>query len=486
MPQEFHVGVFEMTRIVPVILSGGAGTRLWPVSREALPKPFIRLADGETLLQKTLLRALSVGDVAAVLTVTNENYFFLTRDDYADTGRELPECEFLLEPVGRNTAPAIAAAALHVARQHGENAVMLVLPSDHLIRDTKAFAGAVAQAKPLAEHGWLVTFGIKPTGPETGFGYIEAGDPIPGESGRRVKRFTEKPNLETAAAWVADGRHFWNGGMFCFSAGSMVKALRLHAPQVLAAVETTFAASRLDRTPITLDAEAFGAVPDISIDYAIMERAENVAVIEAAFDWNDIGSWNAVAQLTAPDERGNRVNGDAIAIDSDECFIHGDSRMIAAIGLKDMLIVDTPDALLVADRSRVQDVKMAVQQLKASDHESVRLHRTAHRPWGTYTVLDEGSRYKIKRIVVKPGASLSLQTHRFRSEHWVVVSGVARVTNGGEPIDLQVDESTYIPAGTQHRLSNPGTAACVMIEVQTGDYVGEDDIVRLDDNYGRI
>ncbi|WIM04730.1 MAG: mannose-1-phosphate guanylyltransferase/mannose-6-phosphate isomerase [Candidatus Nitricoxidivorans perseverans] len=474
-----------MRAFIPVILSGGAGTRLWPVSREALPKPFIKLPDGESLLAKTLLRAAALPDVTEVLTVTNRDHYFLTRDEYelCDPPLGLPPLDYLLEPFGRNTAPAIAAAALHVAARHGPDAALLVLPADHLIADHAAFAAAVAQARELAAEGWLATFGIRPTGPESGFGYIEAGEAL--DRGHRVVRFIEKPTREKAAEYLAAGNFTWNSGMFCFTAGALADALREHAPDLLAAVEATLAATDFDKPPPVLAAERFRQAPDISIDYAVMERAGRVAVVPAAFDWSDIGSWNALAELTAADGCGNRVSGEAVLVDAANCFVQGCERVVAAVGVKDLLIVDTADALLVADRSRAQDVKAVVQQLRLTAHDSVRHHRTVHRPWGTYTVLEEGDRFKIKRIAVKPGASLSLQMHHHRSEHWVVVSGMARVVNGEREIFVRTDESTYIPAGTAHRLSNPGVIDCVMIEVQTGDYLGEDDIVRFEDKYGR-
>jgi mannose-1-phosphate guanylyltransferase/mannose-6-phosphate isomerase len=472
-----------MSAFVPVILSGGAGTRLWPVSREALPKPFIKLPDGESLLQKTLKRAVALPDVAEVLTVTNRDHFFLTRDE-CDTVEGLPSLDYLLEPFGRNTAPAIAAAALHVAGRHGADALLLVLPADHLISDQVAFGAAVAQAKQFATDGWLVTFGIRPTAPETGFGYIEAGEVI-GSAGHKVARFVEKPDLDKAKSYLAAGNLTWNSGMFCFAAGAMLDALRTHAPELLAAVEATLAATDFARQPPVLAAESFKLVPDISIDYAVMEKADKVAVVPASFDWSDIGSWNALAELTAADGSGNRVAGEAVLVDASNCYVQGEERIVAAVGVDNLLIVDTADALLVADRERAQDVKAVVQQLKLTAHDSVRHHRTVHRPWGSYTVLEEGERFKLKRIVVKPGASLSLQMHHHRSEHWVVIAGMARVVNGEREVFVRTDESTYIPAGTAHRLANPGKIDCVMIEVQTGDYVGEDDIVRLEDNYGR-
>lgn len=476
--------------LLPIILSGGAGSRLWPVSREALPKPFIALPDGETLLQKTLKRAIELPGVEHVLTVTNRDYYFLTRDEYESHADDADGNgivhDYLLEPMGRNTAPAIAAAALHAARKHGEDVILLVLPADHLIKDHASFAQAVAHAQTLALQGHLVTFGIQPTSPETGYGYIESGAALPGSSGYQVARFVEKPDLATARDYLASGRFTWNSGMFCFTAGAMLAALRACAPEVLAAVEQTLAATALDKDPIVLDAATFAAVPDISIDYAVMERADKVAVVPVSFDWSDIGSWSALAELVAPDERGNRASCDTVLLDSDNCFIQSDTRMVAAIGVDDLLVVDTPDALLIAHNSRAQDVKSVVAQLKLLSHATVHHHRKTHRPWGTYTVLEEGEGFKLKRIVVKPGASLSLQMHHHRSEHWVVVSGTAKVINGEREILVQRNESTYIPAGTAHRLTNPGVVDCVMIEVQTGDYLGEDDIVRLEDRYGRV
>lgn len=477
--------------LLPIILSGGAGSRLWPVSREALPKPFIALPDGETLLWKTLKRAIALPGVENVLTVTNRDYYFLTRDEY-DANAECAASDakhivhdYLLEPVGRNTAPAIAAAALHASRKYGEDTVLLILPADHLINDQSSFAQAVSAATELAKQGWLVTFGIQPASPETGYGYIESGESISDTIACKVARFVEKPDLDTARAYLASERFTWNSGMFCFTAGAILAALRVCAPALLSAVEQTLSATDFDKTPAILDAATFALAPDISIDYAVMERADKVAVVPVSFDWSDIGSWSALAELVAPDARGNRVSCETVLVDTDNCYVQSDSRMIAAVGVDNLLIVDTPDALLIAHNSRAQDVKSVVTRLKLLSHATVHHHRKTHRPWGTYTVLEEGEGFKLKRIVVKPGASLSLQMHHHRSEHWVVVSGTAMVINGEREILVQRNESTYIPAGTAHRLTNPGNIDCVMIEVQTGDYLGEDDIVRLEDRYGR-
>jgi mannose-1-phosphate guanylyltransferase/mannose-6-phosphate isomerase len=471
--------------LIPVILSGGAGTRLWPVSREAHPKPFIVLPGGQSLMQKTLLRAAALKP-DSILTITNRDYFFITRDAYAEVALEPGiALDYLLEPVGRNTAPAIAAGALRLRDQFGDAATMLVLPSDHLIGDVPAFAAAVQAATELAEQGYLVTFGIAPTSAETGFGYIEADQARKLSAGLAVRRFVEKPTRAKAEEYLASGRYYWNSGMFCFRVGEFLAELARCAPEVSEAVSAAWQATKRNEQPVAIDAEAFARIADISVDYAVMEKAERVAVVPGRFDWSDIGSWQALGDLTPADAAGNRVQGEAVLVDSKDCYVRSEDRLVAALGVENLLVVDTPDALLVADRGRAQDVKQIVQRLKESGHESARLHRTVHRPWGTYTVLEEGPRFKIKRIEVKPGASLSLQYHHRRSEHWVVVSGSARIVNGEREINLAADQSSYIPAGTAHRLANPGAVDCVMIEVQSGDYLGEDDIVRLEDNYGR-
>ncbi|BCB28729.1 phosphomannose isomerase/mannose-1-phosphate guanylyl transferase [Sulfurimicrobium lacus] len=478
--------------LIPVILSGGAGTRLWPVSREAHPKPFMKLADGQSLLQKTFLRAAGLPGVREILTITNREYYFKSKDEYEATEvQTAARPTFLLEPVGRNTAPAIALGAMKIAAEHGPDALMLVLSADHLIDNLDSFSSAVDAACLSAKGGTLATFGIVPTGPETGFGYIECGDEVePSSPVRRVSRFVEKPTQDVAREYLATGRYLWNSGMFCFKAGVILQELAVHAPLLhqaaLACWEATQERSGPKDGMTDIDSATFAHVPDISIDYAIMERSDNVVVVPGDFSWSDIGSWGAVSDLVRPDEAGNRVVGEAILVDTENTYIQSENRLVAAVGLEHLIIVDTPDALLVANRDRVQDVKKVVEQLKLQAHESYKLHRTVSRPWGTYTVLEDGPRFKIKRIVVKPGAALSLQMHHHRSEHWVVVSGMARVVNGGQEIFVNTNESTFIPAGHKHRLENPGILDLVMIEVQSGEYLGEDDIVRFEDVYGRV
>jgi len=470
--------------LIPLILSGGSGTRLWPVSREAYPKPFIKLPDGQSLLQKTLGRLAPLGDTAEVITVTNREHLFATRDEYTRMGGGASHF-FVLEPLARNTAPAVAVGALAAVARHGPDVILLVLPADHLVPDAEAFTQSVRHAIELAEQGLLVTFGIAPTYPETGFGYIERGDAIKGSEGYRVARFTEKPSLETARSMIESGRYYWNSGMFCFRAGVFLEDLARLAPEIDRGARQCWEAIEAKGDHVHLSEEIFGKIPDISIDYAVMEKSARVAVVPSTFAWSDVGSWKAVSELTAPDAQGNRAQGEAIFIDSSNCYVQSNSRMVAAVGLQGVVVVDTPDALLVADQNHVQDVKKVAQQLKLAKHETYLLHKTVMRPWGTYTVLEEGDGFKIKRIVVKPGASLSLQMHYHRSEHWVVVSGTAKVVNGDQDLLIRTNESTYIPAGHKHRLENPGKVDLVMIEVQSGNYLGEDDIVRFEDRYGR-
>lgn len=477
--------------LVPVVLSGGAGTRLWPVSREAHPKPFMRLPDGQSLLQKAFLRAVTQAGVVEVVTVTNRELYFKTKDDYRVVRDGCSaRASYILEPFGRNTAAAVAAAALFARARHGDSAVLLVLPADHLIADDQAFRSAVDTAVKAASEGSLVTFGIRPDSPETGFGYIEAGDEMLPTGVRRVVRFVEKPSLQKAVEYLESGRYLWNSGMFCFAVGTVLAEFERHAPEVLEAVEACIGASSStagsDGDTLELDPALLDAVPDISIDYALMERSSRVAVVGCEMGWSDIGSWNALSALCQADEIGNRIDGEALLYDVRDCYIQSPHRIVGAVGVKDLVIVDTPDAVLIADRSRVQDVKQIVAQLKLAGHEAYKLHRTVHRPWGTYTVLEEGRRFKIKRIEVKPGASLSLQMHYHRSEHWIVVAGMARVVNGEREMLVSTNESTFIPAGHAHRLENPGKLDLVMIEVQSGEYLGEDDIVRFDDRYGRV
>lgn len=481
-----------MTTLLPVILSGGAGTRLWPVSRETHPKPFMRLADGESLLQKTFRRAAALASAGEIITVTNREHYFQTKDTYADcAGASAIASSFLLEPLGRNTAPAIALAALRAAAAHGDGVILLILPADHLISDQAAFAAAVASASQLAAGGELVTFGITPQAPETGFGYIEAGEALAG-GGRRARRFVEKPAAATAAAYLAAGNFYWNSGMFCFRAGALLDAMAQTCPAVLDAARACWAASTATSAgaaplPAMLELErtSFAQQPNISIDYALMEKAPAVALLPCDIGWSDIGSWNALSDLAPQDENGNGCIGEVLLVDSRNTFVQGEHHLVAAVGVDDLIIVDTPDATLVAHKDSAQQVREVVTRLKAQGHSACRLHSTVFRPWGSYTVLEEGPRFKIKRIVVRPGASLSLQMHHHRSEHWVVVAGMARVVNGESEIYVSTNQSTYIPAGNRHRLENPGVIDCVMIEVQTGDYVGEDDIVRFEDIYGR-
>lgn len=478
-----HAVPMPLPPLVPVILCGGAGSRLWPVSRELHPKPFLQIAGGRSLLQETYLRALRVPGVRQVVTVTGRELFFKAADEY----RSLPESadvpsSFVLEPAARNTAAAVASAALQVQREWGNDAVLLVLPADHLVTDPDAFLRAVEEARGLATAGRIVTFGIRPDHPATGYGYIES-------QGTDVLRFVEKPAAAVAQDYVDSGRFLWNAGMFCFQARTMIGELKRHCPELLSAVDRACAQAAQAQVAgvrqVELAAAPFEAVPEISIDYAVMERTDAASVVACDIGWTDVGSWSVLGSLGLPDPRGNRTEGDVRLYDAQDCYVQAGNRLVGVVGVQDLVIVDTADALLVAHKDRSQDVRQVYLGLKTEGHRTYRAHSTVHRPWGTYTVLEEGPGFKVKRIVVKPGASLSLQLHRHRSEHWVVVSGVAGVVKGEQTFTLQANQSTSIAAGEKHRLHNPGVLDLQMIEIQSGEYLGEDDIVRFEDNYGR-
>ena len=468
--------------LIPLILSGGSGTRLWPVSRKNLPKQFLALAGNGTLFQQTLTRTRQLPGVAAPIVVASEDHRFLAADQLLEIG--IRDATIVLEPLARNTAPAIALGALQ-AQQRDADALLLVLPADHLIGDTAAFVAAVTQAIPLAEQGWLVTFGIRPDRPETGFGYIRRAEAIGGD-GYRVEEFVEKPDLATAESYLADDGYDWNSGMFLFKASRYLEELAIHAPAMLAAVREAHANASADLDFVRIDHDTFARVPDNSIDYAVMEKTQHAAVIPVDCTWSDIGSWSALWLTGDKDAEGNLREGDTLSIDSRNSLLRShDRHLLATVGIDDLIVVTTPDATLVAHRDAAQDVKKIVEQLKASGRSEHSLHRVVHRPWGSYDSLEAGDRFQVKRIVVKPGASLSLQKHHHRAEHWIVVSGTAEVTCDEKVFLLGENQSTFIPLGSQHRLRNPGKVLLELIEVQSGSYLGEDDIVRYDDVYGR-
>jgi len=470
--------------LIPVILSGGAGTRLWPVSRKAHPKPFMRLADGQTLAASTIRRALAVADQPLTLTVTGRDYYFLTRDEYLAVNDQA-DYRFLLEPEGRNTAPAIAAAALWAEQNHGPDTRLLVMPADHLIRQPDAFIEAVRHADALASEGWLTCLGVTPTHAETGYGYIRSGAAI-GEHGREIRAFVEKPDQDTAGRYFSSGEYLWNAGMFCFRADAVLAALDSHAGDIVEQVRAAWAHTHTAESPIELDGERFADVRADSIDFAVMEKAKRRAVVPVDCGWSDIGSWQAISELYETDALGNRVQGEAVLVDARNTFVQGDQRLVAAVGVENLVIVDTGDAVLVASRDRAQEVKAVVDELTRKQHDLAVFHRTVHRPWGSYTVFEDARDCKVKRLVVRPGGILSLQRHQHRSEHWTVVSGTAKVRVGDEEQLLGPNETVQIPAGSLHRLENPGAEDVHIIEVQTGSYFGEDDIERLEDVYGRV
>jgi len=473
-------------KIIPVILSGGAGTRLWPVSRKAYPKPFMQLADGKTLAELTFDRAIDISTEGEVVTVTSRDYYFLCKDIYKKNAKcDIEKQTFLLEPTGRNTAPAIALAALKVQQAYGNEAIMIIMPSDHLIKDIDTFNNTVKQAAELADQGYLTTFGIFPTAPETGYGYIKAGEKL-NDTASVIDQFVEKPSLEVAKTYLASGDYSWNSGMFAFQVGALLKAMESTSADVLQEAKKCYSSTDTSGSQIEFELNQFMQLPDISIDYAVMEKAAKRAVVDSRFDWNDIGSWNAMASLSDSDEAGNRIEGKAITVDSRNCYIRAGDRLVATVGVDDLMVVDTTDAVLIAHRDKSQGVKDVVQFLKSRDHEAAVYHKTVHRPWGSYTILEDEDDCKVKRLVVKPGQVLSLQLHHKRSEHWTVVSGTAKVRVGDDEFLLEANKSVYIPVETLHRLENPTDTDIALIEVQCGSYFGEDDIERFEDIYGRI
>ena len=465
--------------IVPIIIAGGSGTRLWPLSRSLYPKQFLPLFGESTMLQSTINR-LNQLDTAAPVIICNEDHRFIV----AEQLRSINQMgSIILEPQGRNTAPAIALAANIVKKQHLDDPLLLVLAADHVIQNEAAFIAAVQKAIPIAQQGKLVAFGIVPQSAHTGYGYIQRGDEL--ESGFTVKEFVEKPNKQTAQNYLEGGKHYWNSGMFLFKASRYLDELSVHRPDIAQACDESLKDISTDLDFVRVNKEAFMKCPDESIDYAVMEKTQDAVVVPLDAGWNDIGSWTALWEESSKDQNGNAINGDVILQTTRNCLVHGNERLIATIGLEDIIIVDTKDAVMVAHKDKMQDVKAIVAELKAKNRNEWKIHREVYRPWGKYDSIDKGERYQVKRITVSAGEKLSLQMHHHRAEHWIIVSGTAKATVAEKTQLLTENESIYIPIGITHSLENPGKLPLEIIEVQTGSYLGEDDIVRFEDLYGR-
>jgi mannose-1-phosphate guanylyltransferase/mannose-6-phosphate isomerase len=467
--------------IVPVILAGGSGTRLWPLSREFYPKQLINMYNQHTMLQNTVIRLDNTDGMGAPLVVCNDVHRFMTAEQLHQI--DVRPRAIILEPAAKNTAPAIALAAIQLTAQ-GEDPVMLVLPADHRIDDVSAFHQGIQKGKTLADDGYLITFGIVPDSPETGYGYIQKGDPLE-DTVCRIQRFVEKPDLDTARSYLDSGEYCWNSGMFMFKASAILEELEAHVPDMVTNCRDAVARGRQDLDFFRVDPGIFDQVTADSIDYAVMEKTGRGVMVSLDAGWNDLGSFDALWQTEEKDARANVIKGDVLIHDVNGSYIHAQSRLVAAVGMDAVVVVETGDAVLVAPRNRVQDVKKIVNQLKSRNRQESAVHAKVYRPWGDYETIDQSLRYQVKRITVKPGAKLSLQKHFHRAEHWTVVSGTALVTRGEETLMLKEDQSTYIPLGTVHRLENPGKIPLELIEVQSGPYLGEDDIVRFDDVYGR-
>jgi mannose-1-phosphate guanylyltransferase / mannose-6-phosphate isomerase len=469
-----------MTALIPVILSGGAGTRLWPLSREMYPKQLLALTSKHTMLQETASRLAGVAGAVAPIVVCNEAHRFTVAEQLR--ALDIKAAAILLEPAGRNTAPAVALAALK-ALEIDPDAILVVAPADHVIRDARGFQHAAEVAATFATEGKLVTFGIVANAPETGYGYIRRGEG-PGPA-FPVAQFVEKPPLDVAQQFVVSGDYFWNSGMFVFKAGQYLTELKLFAPDILAAVSAAYSLAKTDLDFVRVDKAEFIKCRSESIDYAVMEKTKDALVLPLDAGWSDVGSWSSLFDALPADDEGNVLQGDVMVHDTHDCYVHSTSRLVAAVGMDDHIIVETKDAILVAPKERVQDVKELVAMIKKSGRPESALHREVFRPWGSYDSIDNGERFQVKRLSVKPGGVLSLQMHHHRAEHWIVVQGTARITRNGETFLLSENESTFIPVGAQHRIENPGKVPLHIIEVQSGSYLGEDDIVRFEDNYGR-
>jgi len=469
-------------KIYPVILSGGSGTRLWPMSRAALPKQLLALNGARTMIQDTVLRA-QVPDAEPPVLLCSESHRFLVAEQMQAIG--VTPKAIVLEPMGRNTAPAAAIAALMIAEENPAG-IVLLLSSDHVVTDEAAFRAAVANATAAARQGRIVTFGMTPDAPETGYGYIQRGAAVPGAPGvDTVKRFAEKPDRETAQAYLASGDYYWNGGMFMFRADVLLDELKRHEPGLVEACAATLAAATRDLDFVRLDSASFATAKSISIDYAVMERTVKAAVVPCNIGWSDVGAWSALWSLQTRDANGNVIQGDVLIHDSKDSFVRNEKGLTALVGVKDLVVVVTEDAVLVADKHRAQDVKAIVDQMKLAERPELNEHKVVFRPWGSYQGIDAGDGYQVKQILVKPGGRLSLQSHTKRAEHWIVVQGTAQVTCDDKVFLLHENQSTFIPLGAKHRLENPGKLPLRLIEVQSGSYLGEDDIVRYDDAYGR-
>jgi mannose-1-phosphate guanylyltransferase/mannose-6-phosphate isomerase len=469
--------------LYPVILSGGSGSRLWPLSREHYPKPLLPLTSGQSLLQETATRVDGLPGLGDAVYVCNEEHRFLLAEQVAQLGRK--PATIILEPEGRNTAPALTLAALYLAARDPD-ALLLVMPADHVVTDPAAFIEAVTRGRRHAEDGMLVTFGVTPDTPETGYGYIRRGAELAAGRAYRVSSFVEKPDLATAEQYLASGDYNWNSGIFLLRAGRWLEEIGTQQPDILAACKAAMLQGAQDSDFFRVQREAFLASPADSIDYAVMEHTDRAVVVPFAAGWSDVGAWSSLWQVCPHDAKGNVIRGDVITEDTGNSLLLAQSRCLATVGISDLIVVETADAVLVAHKDKAQDVRAIVNQLKARDRDEYKVHRCVYRPWGSYEGIDNGSRFQVKRLSVKPGATLSLQMHHHRAEHWVVVKGTARVTCGDQTFSLHENESTYIPIGETHRLENPGNIPLEVIEIQSGSYLGEDDIVRFEDVYDRV